>query len=61
MKHKPDEISKELEISYGKSAPSTRTIYKWFTRFEVKGEDLEDRLRIGRQITATCKNIIKRK
>ena len=59
MKDKsPQETKEKLDKHYGDSAPSIRTVYKWFQNFRSGHMDTSDAERSGRPVSATTPEII---
>ena len=57
----PQETKEKLEKNYGQSAPSIRTVYKWFQNFRsghMSTSDAERSERSGRPVEATTQEII---
>jgi len=54
----PTDISNELNIAHGTAAPSYQTVRIWFNRFADGHDDLEDKGRPGRPITAVTNDNI---
>jgi transposase len=53
----PLEIKEKLDKHYGKSAPSIRTVYKWFQNFQSGRTSTCDAERSGRPVEATTPEI----
>ena len=55
----PIQIYNELVLAYSDSAPSFPTVCRWISRFNEGSEDIEDKDRPGRPITAVTSTNIK--
>ncbi|XP_026828418.1 histone-lysine N-methyltransferase SETMAR-like [Ooceraea biroi] len=58
MKVSPQETKKKLDKHYGESAPSIRTVYKWFQNFRSGHMSTSDVECSGRPVEATTPEII---
>ena len=54
----PQKTKEKLEKNYGQSAPSIRTVYKWFQNFRSGHMSTTDAERSGRPVEATTQEII---
>jgi len=54
----PQETKEKLDKHYGDSAPSIRTVYKWFQNFRSGHMDTSDAKRSGRPVEVTTPEII---
>jgi transposase len=54
----PPETKEKLDKHYGESAPSIRTVYKWFNNFRCSHMSTSDAERSGRPVEATTPEIV---